>query len=91
MKKQSHGQQSFWKMSCLNLSTNVSLEGVDASVILSEATSTVVDLIGKPKALSKGSVTMGFGGCEQPATYGELVSIVDLNPDVNKKLSGFTG
>ncbi|KAL7606216.1 hypothetical protein Lser_V15G20763 [Lactuca serriola] len=77
MKKQSHGQQSFWKMSCLNLSTNVSLEGVDASVILSEATSTVVDLIGKPKAiamileskLSKGSVTMGFGGCEQPATY----------------------
>nr|KAJ0202646.1 hypothetical protein LSAT_V11C500294010 [Lactuca sativa] len=82
MKKQSHGQQSFWKMSCLNLSTNVSLEGVDAFVILSEATSTVVDLVSKPKVvrtplcvlileskLSKGSVTMAFGGCEQPATY----------------------
>ncbi|CAH1452831.1 unnamed protein product [Lactuca virosa] len=115
MKKQSHGQQSFWKMSCLNLSTNVSLEGIDASAILSEATSTVVDLIGKPKALqklskekkppflinpclaftsvilesklSKGSVTMAFGGCEQPTTYGELVSIADLNPNVKKKLS----
>jgi phenylpyruvate tautomerase len=35
----------------------------------------------------KGSVPMAFGGTQQPAAYGELVSIGGLNPDVNKKLS----
>lgn len=35
----------------------------------------------------KGSVPMAFGGTEQPAAYGELVSIGGLNADVNKKLS----
>lgn len=35
----------------------------------------------------KGSVPMSFGGTEQPAAYGELVSIGGLSPDVNKKLS----
>ncbi|KAL4587142.1 hypothetical protein LXL04_000008 [Taraxacum kok-saghyz] len=87
-------------MPCLNLSTNVSLEGVDTSSILSEATTAVANLIGKPKAVHfslfvcvyvmivlKGSVPMAFGGTEQPAAYGELVSIGGLNPDVNKKLS----
>ena len=35
----------------------------------------------------KGSIPIAFGGTEQPAAYGELVSIGGLNPDVNKKLS----
>lgn len=35
----------------------------------------------------KGSVPMSFGGTEEPAAYGELVSIGGLNPDVNKNLS----
>jgi len=35
----------------------------------------------------KGSVPMSFGGTEDPAAYGELVSIGGLNADVNKKLS----
>lgn len=35
----------------------------------------------------KGSIPMAFGGTEQPAAYGELVSIGGLNPDTNKKLS----
>ncbi|KAL1371203.1 hypothetical protein AAHE18_01G114400 [Arachis hypogaea] len=35
----------------------------------------------------KGSVPIAFGGNEQPAAYGELVSIGGLNPDMNKKLS----
>ena len=35
----------------------------------------------------KGSVPVSFGGTEDPAAYGELVSIGGLNPDVNKKLS----
>lgn len=79
------------KMPCLNISTNVNLEGVDTSSVLSEATSTVAKLIGKPEAyvmiVLKGSVPMAFGGTEQPAAYGELVSIGGLNADVNKKLS----
>ncbi|XP_020549359.1 macrophage migration inhibitory factor homolog [Sesamum indicum] len=37
---------------------------------------------------TNGSVPMAFGGTEQPAAYGELVSIGGLSPDVNKKLSG---
>ncbi|BBH06314.1 prenylated RAB acceptor 1.B4 [Prunus dulcis] len=78
-------------MPCLNISANVSLEGVDTSSILSEATSTVAKIISKPEAyvmiVLKGSVPIAFGGTEQPAAYGELVSIGGLNPDVNKKLS----
>lgn len=35
----------------------------------------------------KGSVPISFGGSEQPAAYGELVSIGGLSPDVNKNLS----
>jgi hypothetical protein len=35
----------------------------------------------------KGSVPMAFGGTQEPAAYGDLVSIGGLNPDVNKKLS----
>lgn len=35
----------------------------------------------------KGSVPMAFGGTQEPAAYGELVSIGGLNPGVNKKLS----
>ncbi|XP_078436118.1 tautomerase/MIF superfamily protein isoform X1 [Wolffia australiana] len=78
-------------MPCLNLSTNVSLDGVDTSPILSEASKTVARVIGKPEAyvmiVLKGSVPMSFGGTEQPAAYGELVSIGGLNSDINKKLS----
>ena len=78
-------------MPCLNISANVNLDGVDTSAILSEATSTVAKIIGKPEAyvmiVLKGSVPISFGGTEQPAAYAELVSIGGLNPDVNKKLS----
>ncbi|KAJ1273711.1 hypothetical protein BS78_05G005800 [Paspalum vaginatum] len=78
-------------MPCLNVSTNVNLEGVDTSVILAEASKSVASIIGKPEAyvmvVLKGSVPMAFGGTQEPAAYGELVSIGGLNPDVNKKLS----
>ncbi|KAM1095062.1 hypothetical protein ACFX2B_009860 [Malus domestica] len=78
-------------MPCLNISANVNLDGVDTSAVLSEATSTVAKIIGKPEAyvmiVLKGSVPISFGGTEDPAAYGELVSIGGLNPDVNKKLS----
>nr|AEJ88264.1 putative macrophage migration inhibitory factor family protein [Wolffia arrhiza] len=78
-------------MPCLNLSTNVTLDGVDTSPILSEASKTVAKLIGKPEAyvmiVLKGSIPISFGGTEQPAAYGELVSIGGLDPATNKKLS----
>ncbi|KAK4755446.1 hypothetical protein SAY87_009203 [Trapa incisa] len=78
-------------MPCLNISTNVHLDGVDTSAILSEATSSVAKIIGKPEAyvmiVLKGTVPIAFGGTEQPAAYGELVSIGGLDGDVNKKLS----
>ncbi|XLT14618.1 hypothetical protein HN51_060308 [Arachis hypogaea] len=39
-------------MSCLNISTNVSLNGVDTSSIIFEATSIVANLIGKSEVIS---------------------------------------
>ncbi|CAD6258820.1 unnamed protein product [Miscanthus lutarioriparius] len=78
-------------MPCLNVSTNVNLEGVDTSAILAEASKSVANIIGKLEAyvmiVLKGSVPMAFGGTQEPAAYGKLVSIGGLNPDVNKKLS----
>ena len=35
----------------------------------------------------KGSIPISFGGTQEPAAFGELVSIGGLNPDVNKNLS----
>ncbi|KAG5243128.1 macrophage migration inhibitory factor [Salix suchowensis] len=78
-------------MPALIISTNVSLDGVDTSSILSEATSEVAKIIGKPAnyvmIVLKGSIPISFGGTQEPAAFGELVSIGGLNPDVNKNLS----
>ncbi|KAJ3684094.1 hypothetical protein LUZ61_013258 [Rhynchospora tenuis] len=77
-------------MPCLNLSTNVNLDGVDTSAILAEATRVVADVIDKPQnyvmVVLKGSVPICFGGTEQPAAYGELVSIGGIDPVTNKKI-----
>eukprot|EP00258_Populus_trichocarpa_P020448 XP_006388984.1 macrophage migration inhibitory factor homolog [Populus trichocarpa] len=78
-------------MPALIISTNVNLDGVDTSSILSEATSEVAKVIGKPEKyvmiVLKGSIPISLGGTEEPAAYGELVSIGGLSPDVNKTLS----
>lgn len=55
---QSRAKSDRAKMPCLNLSTNVSLDGVDTSSILSEATSTVAKIIGKPEAVT--SIFLSF-------------------------------
>ncbi|XP_059434435.1 uncharacterized protein LOC132167461 [Corylus avellana] len=80
-------------MLCLKISTNVSLEGVDTSSILSEATSTVAVIINNPKSFVKivleGSIpksVISFGGSEASA-YVELVSTGNHNPDRNNRLS----
>lgn len=37
--------------------------------------------------LLRGGVPMSFGGSEEPAAYGELISIGGLGPSVNKSVS----
>ncbi|KAG6410547.1 hypothetical protein SASPL_128608 [Salvia splendens] len=78
-------------MPTLNLFTNVPVDGVVASDILKDATKAVAKIIGKPESyvmvLVNGGVPISFGGTEEPAAYGELISIGGLGPTVNAKLS----
>lgn len=78
-------------MPTLNLSTNVPVDSVVSSDILKDASKSVAKIIGKPESyvmvLLKGGVPMSFGGSEESAAYGEVVSIGGLGPGVNGKLS----
>ncbi|XP_010273570.1 PREDICTED: macrophage migration inhibitory factor homolog [Nelumbo nucifera] len=78
-------------MPTLNLVTNVPVDAVVASDILKDATKTVAKIIGKPESyvmiLINGGVPIAFAGTEEPAAYGELISIGGLGPSVNGKLS----
>ncbi|EFJ20734.1 hypothetical protein SELMODRAFT_144009 [Selaginella moellendorffii] len=78
-------------MPTLNISTNVPLDGVSTSDILKDASRTVARVLGKPESyvmiIINGAVPISFGGSEEPAAYGELVSIGAISPDSNKKLS----
>lgn len=78
-------------MPTLNLFTNVPVDAVVASDILKDATKAVAKIIGKPESyvmvLVNGGVPISFGGTEEPAAYGELISIGGLGPSVNAKLS----
>ncbi|GAB4838286.1 hypothetical protein Ancab_027814 [Ancistrocladus abbreviatus] len=78
-------------MPTLNLFTNIPVDGVVASDILKDATKAVAKIIGKPEryvmVLINGAVPMAFGGTEEAAAYGELISIGGLGPSVNGKLS----
>ncbi|XP_068638118.1 uncharacterized protein [Aristolochia californica] len=78
-------------MPTLNLFTNVPVDAVVSSDILKDASKAVGKIIGKPESyvmiLINGGVPISFGGSEEPAAYGELVSIGGLGPSVNGKLS----
>ncbi|KAF4381831.1 hypothetical protein G4B88_001126 [Cannabis sativa] len=78
-------------MPTLNLFTNVPVDAVVASDILKDATKAVAKIIGKPESyvmiLINGGVPIAFAGTEEPAAYGELISIGGLGPSVNGKLS----
>ncbi|RYR77102.1 hypothetical protein Ahy_A01g001572 [Arachis hypogaea] len=78
-------------MPTLNLFTNIPVDTVVASDILRDATKAVAKIIGKPESyvmiLLNGSVPIAFAGSEEPAAYGELISIGGLDPSVNGKLS----
>ncbi|KAL8189493.1 hypothetical protein R6Q57_029059 [Mikania cordata] len=78
-------------MPTLNLFTNVPVDPVIASDILKDATKAVAKIIGKPESyvmiVVNGGVPISFAGTEEPAAYGEVISIGGLNPTVNGKLS----
>eukprot|EP00249_Psilotum_nudum_P027519 c35293_g1_i1 orf=333-680(-) len=78
-------------MPTLNLHTNVPLDGVVTSDVLKDASKTVARLLSKPEqyvmVLLRGGVPMSYAGTEEPAAYGELLSIGGLDPATNKKLS----
>ncbi|KAG1364503.1 putative membrane protein [Cocos nucifera] len=79
------------EMPTLNLSTNVPVDAVVASDILKDCTKAVAKIIGKPESYVmisiNGGVPMAFAGSEEPAAYGEVISIGGLGPSVNGKLS----
>ncbi|XP_065849976.1 uncharacterized protein [Euphorbia lathyris] len=78
-------------MPTLNLYTNIPVDAVTSSDILKDATKSVAKIIGKPESyvmiLLNGGVPIAFAGTEEPAAYGELISIGGLSPSVNGKLS----
>ncbi|XP_010545380.1 PREDICTED: macrophage migration inhibitory factor homolog isoform X2 [Tarenaya hassleriana] len=78
-------------MPTLNLFTNIPVDAVTASDILKDATKAVAKIIGKPESyvmiLLNNGVPISFAGTEEPAAYGELISIGGLGPSVNGKLS----
>ncbi|XAR55779.1 Phenylpyruvate tautomerase [Bertholletia excelsa] len=77
-------------MPCLDISTNVSLDGVDIDSVFSEATKAVASIIGKPEnyvmVLVRGSVDISFGVNKEPAAFAEVVSMGGINSEVKKKL-----
>ncbi|XP_073010650.1 uncharacterized protein [Typha latifolia] len=78
-------------MPTLNLSTNLPVDAVVASDILKDCTKALAKIIGKPESYVmislNGGVPMAFAGSEEPAAYGEVISIGGLGPNVNGKLS----
>ncbi|KAG7538283.1 Macrophage migration inhibitory factor [Arabidopsis suecica] len=78
-------------MSTLNLFTNVPADSVTCSDILQDVTKAVAKIIGQPESsvmiLLNSGVPIAFARSEEPAAYGQLVSIGGLGPDVNGKLS----
>ncbi|KAJ1698235.1 hypothetical protein LUZ63_006747 [Rhynchospora breviuscula] len=78
-------------MPTLNLNTNVPVDAVTSSDILKDCSRVLAKIIGKPESYVMislhGGVPMSFAGSEEPAAYGEVISIGGLGPGVNGKLS----
>ncbi|KAJ3696257.1 hypothetical protein LUZ60_001634 [Juncus effusus] len=78
-------------MPTLNLRMNVPIDAVTSSDILKDCSRAVAKIIGKPESYVmvslNGGVPMSFAGTEEPAAYGEVISIGGLGPSVNPKLS----
>ncbi|XP_019186660.1 PREDICTED: macrophage migration inhibitory factor homolog [Ipomoea nil] len=77
-------------MPCLDISTNVNLEGVDVDSFFREATTAVANITGKPEksvmVVLKGSATITLRGNKEPAALGEVLSIGSMNSEVKSDL-----
>nr|GMD40033.1 macrophage migration inhibitory factor homolog [Ipomoea batatas]GME08820.1 macrophage migration inhibitory factor homolog [Ipomoea batatas]GME16104.1 macrophage migration inhibitory factor homolog [Ipomoea batatas] len=82
-------------MPCLDISTNVNLDGVDVDSFFKEATTAVANIIGKPEkyvmVVLKGSANIHFGGNKEPAAFAEVVSMGGINSEVKKQLISSIG
>ncbi|PWA46936.1 Macrophage migration inhibitory factor [Artemisia annua] len=77
-------------MPCVQISTNVCLDGLDTDPIFSEATKVVSQIIGKPEefvmVILKGSVPISFEKNKEPAAYAEIISMGGITSEVKKEL-----
>ncbi|KQJ89329.1 macrophage migration inhibitory factor homolog [Brachypodium distachyon] len=75
----------------LSISTNVPVDAIVAADILKDCSRALAKIIGKPESYVmvsiNGCVPTSFAGSEEPAAYGEIMSIGGLGPGVNGKLS----
>eukprot|EP00244_Chara_vulgaris_P014965 TRINITY_DN977_c0_g1_i1.p2 TRINITY_DN977_c0_g1~~TRINITY_DN977_c0_g1_i1.p2 ORF type:complete len:116 (-),score=18.47 TRINITY_DN977_c0_g1_i1:374-721(-) len=78
-------------MPALIVQTNVPVDSVIISDALKALSQAVARVIGKPEAYVlvsvKGGVPLSFGGTEEPAAFGEMISIGGIGGAVNKNLS----
>nr|GEW80215.1 macrophage migration inhibitory factor homolog [Tanacetum cinerariifolium] len=77
-------------MPCVQISTNVCLDGVDTDPIFSEATKVVSQIIGRPEefvmVILKGSVPISFERNKEPAAYAEIISMGGITSEKRHKL-----
>ncbi|KAK6164798.1 hypothetical protein DH2020_001662 [Rehmannia glutinosa] len=77
-------------MPCLDISTNVNLDGIETDSLFSDLTKAVSQIVGKPEnfvmILVKGSVALTFGGNKEPAALAKIVSMGGINTEVKRKL-----
>ncbi|GAA0183864.1 hypothetical protein Leryth_004807 [Lithospermum erythrorhizon] len=83
-------------MPCLDISTNVKLDGINnIDSVFSELTKVVAAILGKPETfvmvLIKGSVALTFGGNKEPAAFAEIVSMGGIDSQVKRKLISSIG
>ena len=78
-------------MPTLNITTNVSMDRVEKSDVIREASKLTSSLIGKPESyvmvIFRDAITMSFGGIEDPCAYCELVSFGAIGGEKNKTIS----
>ncbi|KAD3067659.1 hypothetical protein E3N88_35539 [Mikania micrantha] len=77
-------------MPCVQISTNVCLDGIDTDSIFSDATKAVAQIIGRPEqfvmVILKGSVAISFERNKEPAAFAEIIAMGGITSEVKKKL-----
>nr|XP_043621922.1 macrophage migration inhibitory factor homolog [Erigeron canadensis] len=77
-------------MPCVQISTNVCLDGVDTDSIFSDVTKVVAQIIGRAEhfvmVILKGDVAISFERNKDPAAYAEIISMGGITPETKKQL-----